>query len=371
MPQNTKEWDLILLKETESINTQTIWHAAALARSRGIQDHDILIIDWPRDPFVSCGFHQAIDMVVDLEKCELLNIPVIRRACGGGAVLLNKNQIFYHIVSHIDSGIVPRPVHQMYSLLLEPVVDTYRTFGVDAHYQPINDIICKGRKLSGNGAALLEKAQVLVGNFILDFPKKQLVEILRVPDEKFRNKVYKTLEDGISSFLDELGEIPSRKEIIETYISKIESKLGISLVSTKLSPETLKIMDDLHQEYLTDEWRFQVTQRGANLLNKIKIHSSAHVVQGTYKSTGGLIQVICEFRDTILNDILISGDFWIYPDTVLPLLEQFLKGIDLQQGTLTDKIENFLQNNHCETPGTNAKDLSQAIINAYQQLTLK
>jgi len=371
MPQYNKEWDLIFLKETESINTQTIWHATALARSRGIQERDIVIIDWPRDPLVCCGFHQVIEMVVDLKKCEALDIPVVRRACGGGAVLLNNNQIFYNIISHIDSGIVPRPVHQMYSVLLEPVAATYRKFGIDAYYKPINDVICKGRKLSGNGAALLEKAQVLVGNFILDFPKKQMVEILRVPNEKFRNKVYQSLEAGISSFMDELGEIPSREDIIEVYIANIEETLGIHLMPGELAPETRKIMDALYQEYLTDDWRFQVTQRGANLLNKIKIHSSVHVVQGVYKSTGGLIQVICEFRGTVLNDILISGDFWIYPDTVLPLLEQFLRGTDLRQGKLATMIDNFLQNNHCETPGTNAEDLSQAIINAYQQLTLK
>ncbi|MHA1228955.1 MAG: lipoate--protein ligase family protein, partial [Candidatus Hodarchaeales archaeon] len=197
MNPSTKKWDLILLKENESIHTQTIWHAAALARSRGIQKNDLLIIDWPRDPIICCGFHQAIEQVVDLSKCNNESIPVVRRACGGGTVLLNRDQIFYNIISHIDSNIVPRKLGEMYSVLLDPVIKTYNHFGINAVYKPVNDILVNNKKISGNGAALLEKAQVLVGNFILDFPKKQMVELLRVPNEKFRDKVFKSLEAGL------------------------------------------------------------------------------------------------------------------------------------------------------------------------------
>ncbi len=364
-----QEWDLILLREIDGLNTQVIWHAAALARSKGIQSRDLLIIDWPTEQFVCCGFHQVIERVVDLDYCTKHNLPVYRRACGGGAVFLDPNQLFYHVVAHIDSSVVPRNINSFFKLTLEPVAQTYRHFGIDAEYKPINDIIVDNRKISGNGAGLIEKAQVLVGNFILDFPRKEMAQILKVPSEKFRDKVIKSLEAGISSFHDELGYIPSRESIIEEYLRQIETTLNIKLIESELQTGTLEILEDLRKMYVTDEWLYQVKARGKHLYSKVKIHGSTHIVEGMFKSTGGLITVICEFKGTILTDINISGDFWIQPDTILPKLEKFLMNHDLEKENLTKQINSFLETNNCETPGTSASDLAHAIQNAFGNIS--
>ena len=369
MTNLSNEWDLILLKEIDGLNTQVVWHAAALARSRGIQPRDLLIIDWPTEPFVACGFHQVIERVVDIEYCTKNEIPIYRRACGGGAVFLDSNQLFYHIVAHIDSSIIPRNINNFFEKTLDPVAQTYRHFGIDAEYKPVNDIIVNNRKISGNGAGLIEKAQILVGNFILDFPRKEMAQILKVPNEKFRDKVIKSLEAGISSFQDELGYIPPRDSIIKEYIKQIETAFNIRLVETQFKPGTLELIEDLRKTYLTDDWLYQVKARGKQLTSKVKIHGSAHVVEGMYKSMGGLITVICEFNGTILTDILISGDFWILPDTVLPKLEKSLLNHDLKKGDLIDQIGSFLDDNECETPGTSASDLAQAIQNAFDSIS--
>lgn len=369
MTASDNEWDLISLKEIDGINTQTVWHAAAIARSKGIQEKDLLMIDWPKNPIVSCGLHQSLNHVVDLDYCKKNEIPVVRRACGGGTVLLDSDQLFYQIIAHTDSKVIPRKVSSLFSKLLHPVVQTYRHFNIEAVYRPVNDILVGNKKISGNGAALLEQAQILVGNFILDFPRKGMAQILKVPSEKFRDKVIKSLEAGMSSFKDELGYIPDREAIIKEYLAQFEEHLGVHFNKTSLNPKTIEIMEKLRKQYLTDEWLFQINQRGKNLFHKIKIHGSSHVVEGTYKSTGGLIQIMCEFKDSILTDILISGDFWIYPDTILPQLESHLKNTDLSTINLPLYIESFLKDQNCQTPGTTAADLAQPILNSFQSIT--
>ena len=216
---------------------------------------------------------------------------------------------------------------------------------------------------------MLENAQILVGNFILDFPRKEMAQILKVPNEKFRDKVIKSLEAGISSFQDELGYIPSRDLIIEEYIKQVETAFNIHLIETQLEPGTLELMEKLRETYLTDDWLFQVKIRGEQLTSKVKIHGSTHVVEGMHKSSGGLITVTCEFKESILTDILISGDFWIHPDTILPNLEKSLLNHDLTKVNLTKRINTFLNENNCETPGTSASDLAQAIQNAYDSIS--
>ena len=371
MSSNETEWDIMILNENDSLNTQVIWHAASLARSKGLQTRDLIIIDWPTDPIVVCGYHQVIERVVDLNYCSSKGIPVSRRVSGGGAVLLDTNQIFYNIIAHTDSKIMPRRINNFFAKALEPVVHTYQHFGIEAHYKPVNDIMVKNRKISGNGAGLLENAQFLVGNFILDFPRKEMAQILRVPNEKFRDKVIQSLEAGISSFKDELGYIPSRESIIQEYMNQVEASFGIHLNVAEFSPETYRIMEELRKTYLTDEWLYQVKGRGKHLTSKVKIHGSSHVVEGMHKSTGGLITVNCEFNNSVLVGILISGDFWIYPDTILPQLEQYLANTDIMKKDLTFEIQNFFTGNNCETPGTSASDLAQAIQNAYNNLNDK
>lgn len=368
MTSDETEWDIMILNENDSLNTQVIWHAASLARSKGLQTRDLIIIDWPTDPIVVCGYHQAIERVVDLNYCSSKGIPVSRRACGGGAVLLDSNQIFFNIIAHTDSSIMPRKITNFFEKALEPAVQTYQHFGIEAYYKPVNDIMVNNRKISGNGAGLLDDAQFLVGNFILDFPRKEMAQILRVPSEKFRDKVIQSLEAGISSFKDELGYIPSRESIIQEYMNQVESSFGIHLNIAEFSPETLKIVEDLRKTYLTDKWLYQVKDRGKHLTSKVKIHGSKHVVEGMYKSTGGLITVTCEFDGSVLTGILISGDFWIYPDTILPQLEQHLTNTDIEKKDLVFEIQNFFSANLCETPGTSASDLAQAIQNAYKNL---
>ena len=149
------EWDFVLLGPIDSIFTQSLWHAAALLRSKGVIQRNILSINWPTYPIVSCGYHQIVSQAVDLDYCNTHHIPVIRRAVGGGAVYLDSNQLFYHFILHTDTSNIPRSVKGFYHTLLKPVVQTYRDLGVNATYKPINDILVNNRKISVMGLVYL------------------------------------------------------------------------------------------------------------------------------------------------------------------------------------------------------------------------
>lgn len=362
------KWDLILYGACDGIDTQTIWHAAALARSRGIQERDILIIDWPKHPFVSCGFNQVIERVVDIKYCKSNNLPVYQRACGGGTVYLDSNQHFYHVIVHVDSNIVSRHVQKFYAKLLHPAVQTYQHFGVDAVYHPINEIRVKGRKISGNGAGLYEDAQILIGNFLLEFPQGEMAQILKVPNESFRAKVRKSMESGITSFKDQLGFVPARDELTQVFTEHFESHLNIQLTPTTLRPETLELMYQLQKTPLETEWFTRKPTQTEKSIWKVKIHSDAHVVQGKFHTSNGWLQIQCDFQDSILAEIRISGELGIIPKHVLPQLEQHLEQIDLKVCNLSTYIDSFLNRFDSESPHSFARDLAGSILKSYQSI---
>lgn len=362
------KWSLVNLGEIDGLETQVVWHATALAVSERARGNTVLL-DWPDKPFISCGFNQVIDLEIDLDYCRTRGIPFYRRACGGGTVLLDRNQLFYHPVIHLDTPGIAKQVAAFYKQLLAPVVQTYQDLGVNAQYKPINDIMVGGRKISGNGAATFEAAMILTGNFILEFPRELMARILKVPDEKFRDKVVKSLEAGVTSLKDELGSNPPRDEIIETYARNFEELIGIEFQWGELDERTYEIMDELKQEYQTDEWLFQVSKRSPNLIRRIKISGELQVVQSLYKSPGGLIRLLMEIKHKTINDILITGDFWMSPETTVSAMEETLRGTILDRRKLHETITMFYEQHNIQAPGTTPEDFVAAIMQGLKPAT--
>jgi len=55
---------------------------------------------------------------------------------------------------------------------VEPLVLTYRDLGIVATHRPVNDVHVRGKKIDGTGAALIGRAEVLVGSFMFDFDSR-------------------------------------------------------------------------------------------------------------------------------------------------------------------------------------------------------
>jgi len=203
------------------LESQLIYHAFPRLGMEG------LILLAPAEPYVCIGYHQDAEQEVDLDYCREQGIPVFRREVGGGAVYLDGQQLFYQLVIHKDNPLAPRDKAEFYRQLLAPVVETYRGLGVEVHYKPVNDIVTgEGRKISGNGAADIGAYAILVGNLIIDFDYETMVRVLRVPDVKFRDKVFKSLRENLTTLHRELEQVPPWETMITRLVRAFEAVLG-------------------------------------------------------------------------------------------------------------------------------------------------
>ena len=82
--------------------TQLIYHSLALL------GREALCLVSPATPYVCIGFHQGLEQEVDLEFCRANNIPIFRREVGGGAVFLDGNQLFFHLIIKRNNPIAPK-----------------------------------------------------------------------------------------------------------------------------------------------------------------------------------------------------------------------------------------------------------------------
>ena len=194
-------WRLIDLGQAEPIVAQAFYEAVAEAVHRDLSPNTLILVQ-PNAPYACIGYHQDYEKEIDIDFIDAEGLPVIRRSQGGGATYLDGNQVFYQIITKKTTAL-PRNVDKLFEKLLAVTVAGYQRLGVPASFKPLNDVVVENRKISGNGAGLHESASILVGNFIMDLNYPLMARVLKVPDEKFRDKMAKTMEQWVSTLKKE------------------------------------------------------------------------------------------------------------------------------------------------------------------------
>lgn len=336
-------------------HSQALYHAAAYL------GREALFILSPATPYACLGYHQDARQEIDLDFARKMNIPVFRREVGGGAVYLDGGQLFYQLVLRKDRPGVPADKGEFYRKFLEPVVQTYCEFGVAAEFRPVNDILANGRKISGNGAAEIEGMAILVGNFILDFNYEMMSRVLKVPDEKFRDKVFKTLSENLSTLRRETGQAPASADLAEALRRRYEPLLEPFEMKTTVDEALLTKAGERFALMNTPEWLFCNDLRRAQNA-QVKIREGVYLLQKLVKLPGGLVRITATTQDGDLSDVHISGDFFIYPQGALRQLEQALEGVPLNAEDLALVIQDFYAYHQVQMPGISPQALAQAFI---------
>jgi lipoate-protein ligase A len=339
------------------LRSQTVYHAVAHAMTAETPDTIILVS--PANPYVCIGHHQELEKEVDLETCRARGLPVYRREVGGGAVYLDRNQIFVQWIFHAES--LSRSLEKRFELYIRPLVDTYRALGVDAYQRPINDIPVAGKQIGGTGAAQNGLAEVVVGRLMLDFDKMAMAQVVKVSSEKMRDKIFQGLDQYMTTLREQMVEPPGRQALVDLYVSQAATALGrVIAPGPWTEPEELAAQE-LDAHFVSDEWLYQ---KGGLRRQGIKIHEDVRVVEGALKAPGGLIRVAARLRADHIDDLSISGDFTILPASGVTAMEDALRASPATREALTARLVRVYEAYRLESPGVTPNDGAAANLAA-------
>jgi lipoate-protein ligase A len=358
-----EQWRLLDIGAIEPLETQIIYDMIAQGITEG-ESENTLIICWPAKPLVSLGHFQEIEADIDTKFCRENDIIYTRRVIGGGGVYLDDGQMFYQLIGRIDSPTTPKKIDDYYRKFLAAPVQAYQNLGIPAEFKPVNDIIANGKKISGNGAGDVGDARILTGNLIFDFNFDMMVKVLKVPDEKFRDKIAKSLRERMSTIELETGSTPDRNDVKEDLIRLYEDTLDIELVRGSLTDWERKRMDELKPKYVSDEWLHW--RRGGRIpeARTVRISATTSVGTANFKAPGGLIRSTVEKVDGKINEVVISGDFFMLPSNAIAELEKSLIGADVEGDELIGRIKQAYAAIGIESPGITPEDIETTIKNA-------
>ena len=344
--------DLYDLGHVPWMDSQLVYHAQPRVGFEGLN------IVAPAEPYVCIGYHQDLEQEIDIEYCREQNLPIFRREVGGGAVYLDGNQIFYQVVLHRDHPLAQGGREAFYRRMLQPVAEAYCDLGVPSHYRPVNDVLTdEGRKISGTGAATIGDYVVLVGNLIADFDYATTSHVLRVPDEKYRDKVFKSMQEHLTTLKRETGRLPDWSEMIAPLVQRFEQVLG-PLEAKDLPAAVQEQIESLKPQFQSTEWLYKKGKRedGRN----VKIATGVNVIRRVHKAPGGLIRATVEVEHDRFQYVSLSGDFFCYPRDAISELESALVGTPCAQ--VRSVLEQFYATRQVETPGVTMDDWATALL---------
>lgn len=337
------------------LRSQSVFHGLAYAMRPG--DPDTITLMSPDSPYVCVGFHQEVEKELDVAYCREHGIPITRREIGGGAVYLDAGQIFWHTIFQREH--LPFGIEEIYAKVLAGPVAAHNEMGIPAYHRPVNDIQVGGKKIGGTGAATIGGALVVAGSLLMDFDYALMARVLRVPSEKFRDKVFQTLNEYLTTITRELGErAPSREDAKQILVKHFARALDAEVFPGSLTERELRVIEELDSVLTSDDWVFQrggMTRAGVKIAEGVRVRESAH------KAPGGLIRATVTERDGVIDDVVLSGDFFCYPPEAIAGLERSLVGVSLEQDALVARISGFLADRSARLPGVSSADLAKAI----------
>ena len=252
-------------------------------------------------------------------------------------------------------------IKDVFSELSLPAIETYADFGIKTMFRPENDIITKDkRKIAGEGGGDIGESMVFVGGILMDFDYETMSKILKVPDEKFRDKIHKTMEENLTTMRREIGHMPDRQEVATSLVNNFEDLLG-RLKPVSLDSGTIDKMIELEKYFTSDKFLFKKTPR---IPKGVKIREGVEILYSTYKARGGLIRTSQKVKENMIDTIDISGDFQLYPKSELGGLENDLRNTKRKERIIVEKIEDFYNKNKVESPGVEPEDITEAIMEA-------
>ncbi len=330
------------------------FHAMARLGIEGV------VVVEPQDIFVSVGYFDDTEAVIDVDRCRKRGIPILRREIGGGPVLLGPGQVFYNVVLKRNDPRIPKSVLKTYEEFSKPIVATYDALGVKTAFKAVNDLVVKDshKKISGQGAADIGDMFCFVGAILRDFDTALMAQVIKVPEEKFRDKLQKTLEENVTSISKELLQVPSRESVEERLITELASFFG-DVEIRPLPTEVVALAHEVVEELQDSAVVYAPRSRRYDAL---RIREGVTFRAGLHKAVGGLIRAKVVVEDEVIKEVFISGDFTIMPKGGLKELESFLRGVPFVKESVTSQADRFLHESNVEIPGVSANDLAEAIV---------
>jgi lipoate-protein ligase A len=177
-------------------------------------------------PAVVIGRFQSLRNEVDAEGAARHGIEVVRRITGGGAMFIEPGNTITYSLSAPESLVSGMSFEQSYAFMDAWVLDALRTLGIEAWYQPLNDITSKAGKIAGAAQMRRGKAVLHHVTMAYDIDADKMLQVLRIGREKLSDKAIQSANKRVDPLRSQTGL--ARGEVIARMIDTFRAAHGLA-----------------------------------------------------------------------------------------------------------------------------------------------
>ncbi|KDA06884.1 lipoate--protein ligase [Microbacterium sp. CH12i] len=213
------------------------------------------IWEWEESAVV-IGSFQSYRNEVDPEGAARHGFDVVRRISGGGAMMMAAGQIITYSLYVPASLVQGMTFADSYAFLDDWVLQALRSLGVDATYQPLNDIASPSGKIGGAAQKRLANGGVLHHATIsYDIDGQVMTEVLRIGREKLSDKGTTSAAKRVDPLRTQTGL--SRAAIIDRFKETFRALTGAE-DGTVAADEYADAEALVESKFATDAWLHRV-----------------------------------------------------------------------------------------------------------------
>ena len=152
-----------------------IYFNLALEEYLLMHEVDDYFVLWQSEPAVVVGKHQNTLAEINYRFVSEKNIRVARRLSGGGTVYHDQGNLNFTYIANGEPGKLVD-----FKRFIEPVIHFLGTLGIDAQQGLKNEILVRGKKISGNAEHVYKNRVLHHGTLLFHSDLHLLRECLRV-----------------------------------------------------------------------------------------------------------------------------------------------------------------------------------------------
>lgn len=246
------EWEIVPATPQDPAMNLALDEVLTAEVGSGHRKPTLRMWQWAK-PNVVIGRFQSVRNEVNVEKAEELGIDIVRRISGGGAVLNEPAGAITYSIYTPPEFVADLSFPQSYAFYDSWVVEALRDLGIDAWYEPLNDITSSGGKIGGAAQSRRFGAVLHHTTIAYDLTPGVLLQVLRIGAEKISDKGIRSADRRVGP-LRQQTDLP-RQEIIDFLIDRFTNLTSATMGELTMD-EIERARQLVAEKFGTKEWTY-------------------------------------------------------------------------------------------------------------------
>lgn len=280
-------------------------------------DGDAVMYLWQNRRTVVIGQNQNPYAECDVERLEADGGFMMRRRTGGGAV--------YHDLGNLNFSFVMGEADYDVARQLSMVQRAVGSYGLHTEVSGRNDVLCEGRKFSGNAFARSGHNRLHHGTILIRTDVEEMQRYLRAKPSKLQRHGVESVRSRVVNLSELVPEITAQ-DLTPRLVEAFEQEYGAAQRLDFAQLASLPGVRALHDELASGQWKY-------GRWKEFETHRSARFDWG-----GVEMSLAVDAAAGVIEDVQIASDS-LFPDAIAQA-EALLKGASSHEAPSVEGMDN-------------------------------